>query len=162
MECVEKWMPIDGSTCDASSLGRIRRRDSGEILKFNFSMKGYRRVSIRINGKYHNVEVHRLIAGAFLGKRPEHLETAHLDGDKENNSASNLAYVSAKENEAMKFGHGTALVGERGVSAKLSNADVAEIRRIGNTKTAKELASIYGVRDVHIHRIRSGKERPHG
>ena len=56
---------------------------------------GYR--VVKIDGR--NYSVHRLIAHAFFGPAPPgKLHVNHLDGDKSNNRAENLEYVSPSEN----------------------------------------------------------------
>lgn len=49
---------------------------------------------------YHRccVTVHSLVAQAFLGPRPEGMVVDHIDGDKTNNSVTNLHYVTSLEN----------------------------------------------------------------
>ena len=53
--------------------------------------------------------VHHVVAEAFLGPRPCGLVVRHMDGDRENNAASNLAYVTYEWvcAERDKFGHAT-------------------------------------------------------
>ena len=64
------------------------------------NMKGYRVVTL-CYGKRETKIVHRLVAEAFLGPCPEGFQVSHLDESRDNNNASNLAYVSAKENMNM-------------------------------------------------------------
>ena len=42
----------------------------------------------------HTVLVHRIVALAFLGPRPEGLEVSHLNGDDRDNRIENLCYES--------------------------------------------------------------------
>lgn len=53
------------------------------------------------------VHVHRLVIEAFVGPRPspKH-EVRHLDGDKSNNSAANLAWGTSSENKLDVIRHG--------------------------------------------------------
>jgi hypothetical protein len=47
--------------------------------------------------------VHRLVATKYIGQCPEHLETSHKDGSKQNNHASNLEYISHSANISKSY-----------------------------------------------------------
>lgn len=60
---------------------------------------GYLRVSLYKNGrpKYHQIS--RLVATHFICEKPfENAQVNHIDGDKSNNHASNLEWVTPSEN----------------------------------------------------------------
>jgi len=60
---------------------------------------GYKKISIRRNGKRKNLYVHALVAEAFIEK-PKSAETLvihHLDFDKSNNNKENLVYMPIGE-----------------------------------------------------------------
>ena len=68
---------------------------------------GYPSVRIYVDGNTLSFAVHVLVARAFLPPRPpEAHDVRHLDGDKENSSASNLAWGTQKENAADRERHG--------------------------------------------------------
>jgi hypothetical protein len=91
---------------------------------------GYLTVGLCRNGERLTEFVHRLTATAFHGPPPSpgH-EVAHGDGDPSNNRAENLRWATRSENAADKIKHGTDNCGERHPCAKLTEADVIEIRR---------------------------------
>jgi hypothetical protein len=68
------------------------------------------------------------------------MQAAHWDGDPANNRLENLRWTTARENCGDKDRHGTSPIGERNPKARLSVADVVEIRRLnmedGMTHTA--------------------------
>jgi hypothetical protein len=109
----EEWRPIPGwPGYSASSLGRIYsdrpwRGTPGRILSGGFDRKGYRRVIVNDAPRRCERYVHHLVAEAFHGPRPVGMDTRHLDGDKTNNSPTNLRYGSRSENELDKVRHGT-------------------------------------------------------
>lgn len=87
-----------------SSLGRVRadystnRYKNGRILKpcINSTKYFVHRLSKYSVGK--TFTLHRLVAEAFLGKRPEGYEVNHIDGNKLNNRLDNLEYVTGSQN----------------------------------------------------------------
>jgi DNA-binding transcriptional regulator YiaG len=112
------------------------------------------------NGVREGRTVHRVVAEAFIGPRPEGLEVRHLDGNKTNNRASNLVYSTHKENEADKARHGTLRRGEANAAAKLTAADVREIRRRKGERQ-EDLAAEYGCTFSNISAIQRGKSWRH-
>ena len=83
----------------ATVSGGIVNAARGVAVKQCPNTHGYQHVHILKDcGKWHTVRTHCLIALAFLGERPEGLEIDHIDGNKGNNSPSNLRYVTGAEN----------------------------------------------------------------
>lgn len=84
-------------------------------LKHVLTRDFYRSVRLTVgNGTRKRIMVHRLIAETFLGPRPspQH-EVRHLDGDRSNNAASNLAWGTRKENADDRARHGRTSHGAR-------------------------------------------------
>lgn len=141
---------------EASSDGDIRR--DGRELKGVRDTHGYLTVRLYYAGLSRRFKVHRLVCEAFHGAPPEGADTAHLDGNRTNNAASNLAWVSRKENMAHKHMHGTAQKGERGPGAKLSQDQVDEIRRREAAGESRpRLAEEFGIARGHLRRIVVGE-----
>lgn len=67
---------------------------------------GYMLVTLCRNGHRTTTAVHRLVALAFLGEKPEGQEVRHLDGNRANNRVENLAYGTRLENRADRTVHG--------------------------------------------------------
>lgn len=71
------------------------------------NQRGYRLVGLRTSdGRSVSRTVHRLVALAFLGEPPPGLQVRHLDGDKLNNTVSNLTYGTASQNILDQVAHG--------------------------------------------------------
>lgn len=132
----EEWRPVVGyeGRYEVSSLGRVRSlgvRRGGGIwpLRSVRTSGGYLRVTLYASdGTSRNQWVHILVALAFIGPRPPGHEVRHLDGNPANPASANLAYGTAKENAGDRERHGTDPRGERNGFARLTVADVREIR----------------------------------
>lgn len=97
----EKWLPVSGYTgsYEVSSLGRVKSLLShGRILKQTINSVGYERVALRKDGITKFVFVHRLVARAFIDNPEKKPYVDHIDGDRRNNSASNLRWCTMREN----------------------------------------------------------------
>ena len=84
---------------------------------------GYPSVRLSINGKRVRKLVHTLVAACFLPGRPSLLhEIRHLNGNKTDNRAENLAWGTRKENAADREAHGRTSRGQsHSESIKASN-----------------------------------------
>lgn len=94
----------DGRVFSVNSNWRgMGRREMGQTLNDN----GYPSVRIVVDGKRKRIAVHVLVARTHLEPRPSHKhEIRHLDGNKMNPSADNLAWGTAKENAEDRERHG--------------------------------------------------------
>lgn len=104
----EEWRAVVGyeGFYEVSSFGNVRRlsrndtdgRSTRGRLKKQSMTNGYLFLGLCRDGKPEIVRVHRLVARAFLGECPDGLVVNHIDHDKTNNHATNLEYVTPKEN----------------------------------------------------------------
>jgi len=74
--------------------GRVWSYKTDKWLKPATTSNGYK--SVRLNNKTQNL--HRLVAEAFCDKPEGCNQVNHIDGDKTNNHASNLEWVTMSEN----------------------------------------------------------------
>lgn len=108
----------------------LKKRCLHEKIPY-FNCKGYKTVKLYCNGTAHTQAVHRLIAMTFVGKQPHgDYEVRHIDGNKLNNNALNLAWGTKYENEADKKIHGTVARGSRQGLAKLKEEDIPAIMQM--------------------------------
>lgn len=127
--------------------GGTRRTGVWRKLKLTRANNGYVMLSLRDRA----IGVHRLILEAFCGPCPAGMEACHNNGDRSDNRIDNLRWDTRKANHQDKHRHGTAQVGERGPSAKLTNADAEEIRRLRRRGTLQRvLAKRFGVAQATI------------
>lgn len=86
--------------------------------------------------------VHEMVLTTFAGPRPAGLQGSHLDGDVNNNAASNLAWETRAANLA------------RRKCNKLTEQDVIAIR---SGADIKEVAERVGVRVDSLYKVRRGE-----
>ena len=109
----ETWRPIPGyeGRYEASDLGRIRSfptlRTKGGVRSVHIDREGYPSLKLFLQGKSREQRVHKLVAAAFLGARPEGQEVLHKDGDRRNPALVNLMYGTRGENNLDQVRHGT-------------------------------------------------------
>ena len=104
-----EWRTItEASNYEVSTNGQVRNRTTKKILKGRLSKNGYLQVSIKIDAtqKFCNRYIHRLVALAFVVGYRDFIqnpnnkrEVNHIDGNKENNTLSNLEWVTSSENQ---------------------------------------------------------------
>lgn len=146
-----------------SSDGQICSRTSGRLktMKPRAGGRGYRIVTIWLDRIASTRYIHRLVAEAFLPPRPspKH-EINHKDGDRANNRASNLEWVTRSENLRHRFDilKHCNLRGEAQIHAKLTETQVREIRaRCAAGETHDEISNDYGVGPRAVGYIAQGK-----
>ena len=97
-----EWRTItEASNYEVSTNGQVRNRTTKKILKGRLSKNGYLQVSIKIDStqKFCNRYIHRLVALHFIQNPNNKREVNHIDGNKENNTLSNLEWVTSSENQ---------------------------------------------------------------
>lgn len=105
---------------------------------------GYIYVSISLPQGQRSVGIHLLLLDAYVGPRPNGLETRHLDGNPENYSLANICYGTRKANASDRVRHGR----QRGTEI-LTEAEVRKIRRLrANGATFVAIAKRYGISET--------------
>lgn len=157
----EVWRPIPGEEeYMVSSLGRVSNlmpdkhdNQSNNTIMYTGKIKvttlrdGYPRVKLR--GKAYTV--HRLVAAAFLGPCPDGMEVRHLDGNKLNNRADNLAYGTHSENILDIYntrGYLTGMTREQALTAA---------QRIIEGDKTHDIATDLSISVDVVYKMRSGK-----
>lgn len=153
---IETWMPVaeEGfeNLYEVSDLGRVRRTATGKVLRPALVGRrrdegdGYHCVRFCKDAKGKGFRVHRLVARVFVPGDPS-LHVNHKDGNKINNTPSNLEWVSNQNNLAHARETGLWTVEKHGPPGRprvLTSEHKQEIlRRVGHHsmyKIARELA----------------------
>lgn len=105
---------------------------------------GYPSVRFSIDGKRSRVTVHKLVALVFLPPRPSQKhQLRHLDGNKTNSHANNLAWGTAKDNADDRKSHGRTSRGVRhSTTIKASSHSVNVKRGNDHYETRRRLARV--------------------
>ena len=84
----------------ASKCGKILslKYNKKRILKFRKNRNNYLTFHFCENNKKRNFYIHRFVFETFKGSIPKGMEIDHVDGDKKNNSITNLQLLTKKEN----------------------------------------------------------------
>jgi len=175
----EIWRDIDGyeELYQVSNLGNVRSCDrwveclsgrgrsyrqfySGKTKKLSLDTYGYQVVGLSKPNKQLLTTVHKLVAQAFLGDRPNGFQVNHIDGNKSNNSVGNLEYCSQKDN--IRHAHAIGLIdrnkGEKCSYSKLKASDILIIKdRLANGHSQSSIAKDYGVVQQCISAIKIGR-----
>lgn len=105
----EIWKDIEGyeGLYQVSNIGRVKRIrfinkntniEKERIKSLKKRKDGYLEVALYKNGKGMSIQVHRLVAKAFIPNSNNLPQVNHKDGIKTNNVVTNLEWVSASEN----------------------------------------------------------------
>lgn len=131
----------------------------------------YCQVVIRYkDGQLKNKKIHQLVAAAFLPKPKyaRNLEINHIDANKNNNSVTNLNWVTRKQNMRHAWDMGLcdnvpiAIRKKRasmgGQRTELTEDDVRHIRKLRKLGFKhREIATIYNLHPVHVCGICNGR-----
>lgn len=184
----ERWLPVVGyeELYEVSDQGRVRslerdvlteggpqtgwriNRRRERVLKPAIR-KGYAGVCLVQPGERRGRvwRVHRLMLLAFVGPPPDDAATlaCHRDGDHSRNVLDNLYWGTPQQNSNDRDTHGNTPRGEAHSSAKLTEAQVREIKYLFSVELFheqdKHIAEAYGVPPQIIKLIKSGRTWRH-
>ena len=115
-----EWRDVVGyeDYYQVSDTGRLRRKErivsngKGLVtlpqkeLVGGWSVKGYKTFLLTVGRKQSTRLAHHLVLEAFGFTRPDGHQVRHLDGDRTNNSVSNLRWGTSSENNYDRVRHG--------------------------------------------------------
>lgn len=93
-----EWKSVPNySNYEVSDDGRVKNKKRNRLLKPRI-VKGYHRVVLCEQNVCRPITVHRLVADVFCPGDHTGLQVNHKDGNKTNNCANNLEWVTQSEN----------------------------------------------------------------
>ena len=128
------WKKIeDYPDYEVSNFGQIKSFKANKPIILKQGLSGpkpyqYLMVSLSKTKKSKSQKIHRLVLLHFEGPCPDGMEGCHDKAGKEDNSIWNLRWDTPKNNHADKYKHGTALLGKKNHSSKLTEKDIPIIR----------------------------------
>lgn len=158
--------PMGGDTPRGDTLGSPSRfyrevvliYDGDECLIWPFAIDGGGYGRLRWNGKHTTVS--RLVCEALNGSPPTPAhDAAHSCGNGHLGCVAkrHLSWKTKTENQRDRINHGTVCDGERHPLAKLTEADVREIRALRGSCTQREIAARFRVSESLIGLIHQRK-----
>lgn len=144
------------------TLGVIRNETKGKTLKGTSITKNNRYTKVHLDKFY---PIHRLVAEHFLDNENNLPQVNHIDGNRYNNSVSNLEWCTAKYN--VQHAYNSNLKTNKGINnpiSKLTEEDIIKIWSLRNTTlTARQIRDrlklSVGIEAVKL--VRQGKNWSH-
>lgn len=167
----EQWRPVRGyeGIYEVSNLGQVKRIapwGDGRANRIrgirHLNPKKYMRITLYWNRTKKEFPVHRLVFEAFSGPIPEGCQINHKNGRKHDNRPENLEAMTPSENQKHSYRVlnrvKVTLPGSDHFNAKLTNADVLEIRRLKAAGLfGADIAARFGIHKNHVYDIVNGK-----
>jgi DNA-binding transcriptional regulator YiaG len=171
----ERWLPVldyEG-LYEVSDHGRVRslRRMTAKGARGGRPLKPwvsgrkqmYLTVSLYdLSGTEVHRTIHTLVLEAFVRPRPAGMHACHGPAGSFVNTPVNLSWGAPAQNAADKKRDGTALYGERNQLAKLTDAQVAEIRRLRaeDGLSHRALGQMFAISAGHARYLCNGGRKP--
>lgn len=142
---------------------KVRYRE--RVLKQQINPKGYVYATISVRNKTVNLNVHRLVALAFIPNPENKPEVNHKDGNKSNNHYSNLEWVTHKENiqHAIKNKLLIHCKGSKTSNAVLDEGQVKVVKTLLKNKeiSIPNISRYFNIAASAIFKIRKGENWSH-
>ena len=137
----QEWRRIKGfSNFEVSNEGHVRNATTGVVYSEKARSKTSQYIYVCIKpdcGKRKNVNIHRLVAETFLEKPLNKTQVNHIDGNKKNNRADNLEWVTASENSLHAYRKGL----RKSTTAQIQKAIDATRKPVRNKTTGEVFRS---------------------
>ena len=150
----EMWKPLN-PFYSVSNFGRIRNDKTNRILSGSLHKDGY--IFVTVDRK--QVPLHRLIALVFCDGFEEGKVVNHKDGNKQNNFANNLEWVTQWENITHSHSNDLQPKGLKTYTGRFTVEQREKIKRLWDSgeKSKREIAKMCGVSHTCICDITNDK-----
>jgi len=162
---VEIWREIivdeRKTSYEISNLGRVRNVNTLEFKKPKMSEQGYVYIQLHVGKRLKKINVHRLVAKAFIPNLDNKPEVNHIDGIKFHNMWVNLEWVTREENLKHAIENGL-MTFKKEFQARHNIYTKEQITKVINLlklkkMTSQEVADATGVGVSTVCYIRNGK-----
>lgn len=156
---LDRLSVVHGRMKNGKIQGEFVQKRPGKTLSPSTTKSGYLEVALMVQGKRRKFCVHRLVGMAFVDGYFDGASINHLDGNKKNNRADNLEWVTLSENTKRQWATGLVdLRGELAPGAKITNAQAHAIFvLVENGFMVSQISDWFGVSTSCIYKIRDGK-----
>lgn len=156
MSDLSKYAYLKEYDLDVHVSGKVYNARNGRELKPCPDKSGYLRVYPKRNNKRCGLYIHRAVAMAFIPNPEGKPDVNHKDGDKTNNSAINLEWVTKSENTRHAYSTGL-LKGTGAREMKKRNDAIRDLYATGKY-THKDIAEVFDMTAPNITRILNYKQ----
>ena len=147
---------IRNTSYSISNDGYVYSNKTNKILKATLGQ--YAKVSI--DGI--TTTVHRLVAEAFIANPEGKPHINHIDGDRYNNSVSNLEWCTNAENKLHAAIHGLVARGSAVNTSVMSEDDaILALEMLSANESSAEVARFFGVTRATISKLKLGQTWKH-
>ena len=151
MVAKERWIPFCDGEYEVSQYGRIKHnfKEHYRLLGGSKHLDGY--MFVTIHGT--QIPLHRIVAKAFHAESyKEGMVVNHIDGNKHNNFADNLEWVTQKENIRHSYENNLQPKAVKKYKGKFSAEIRGEIKRLWEEgeMSKREIARRYGINHTTV------------
>jgi hypothetical protein len=156
---VDRVLEVAGRSRLGHSQGNFRAKQPGRLIAQCRTRGGYLEVAQMVGGVRRKYRVHRLVAEEFVAGHFDGAHVDHVDGNKTNNRADNLEWVTISENTRRQWANGLVdLRGEGQPGAKLTKEKAAAIKVLAENGFPHNLvAEWFGVGRGTVDAIKGGQ-----
>ncbi|RZL19918.1 MAG: hypothetical protein EOO89_01875 [Pedobacter sp.] len=124
----EIWKNTEYQNIMISNFGDCYNTKTDRYIGHENMINCYKEISVKLNGKQHQVYPHRLVATAFIDNPNNKPFVDHIDGNGLNNNVSNLRWATKQENDRNRKLSKHNKLGIKGVSHRKSGKYRARIK----------------------------------